>query len=173
MHQLDEGGDGERPKSRRVEHEAGSLALPVPFFAVCVEDAVPEEVAEVVQKRVSLGEVVEVGLEQVLHVERVRRQNRLEVGAPRTPESESAASPDQDLGGPLIHVLLHAGDERREHPDERPGREAMPPLLAKGAEYYEEGCCQEQLKCLDFNSRQVCSPENVVLGGDGSGGDVA
>jgi hypothetical protein len=56
-----------------AELQAGHLALVAPGVAVHVEDAASEEVPEERREGLALGEVVEVGLEHVLHVGRVGR----------------------------------------------------------------------------------------------------
>jgi len=153
VHELDERAGRERAELGRVELEAGRLALPPPHLVVGAEDAVAEEVPDGVAEVGALGEAPEPGLEEVLQVPRVGGDHALEVGEPRPAERERAAARLEHAGDPLVHVAAEAQEQRREHADERPRRQALRAPLPKRVDSQEDGHGHQQLHRLHLREQ--------------------
>lgn len=113
----------------RVELDAGDFALPPPRLVVGAEYAVPEEVPDGVAEVGALGEVGELGLEQVLEVARVRCHHAVEVAHRRTLERKRPVPAVEHIGDPLVHVGPKRQSQRRQHPQERPHGKPIKLLL--------------------------------------------
>lgn len=100
-------------KGALAELVARLLALPLPLFAVRVEDAMAEEVHQHAEGALALGVVLEVGLEHVFDVGGVGGDDTSDL--PRAPEGHRVGGTvDEDVGDPVeksVPVFEELGKE--------------------------------------------------------------
>lgn len=130
--------------------EARRLPLALPYLVVGAEDSVAEEITDGGAEVVAFGEIEESRLEKILEVAWVRGDDAVKVGEPGSLESEGPVLPGENVGDPFIHVVAEADDQRRQHSDEGPVREAVALPLPQ-AVYHDEHCRgEEDLHGLDL-----------------------
>lgn len=83
-----------------VELVAGGFPLQLPEVAVGVEDALPQKVSEKANEAVAFRVVVEVGLQHVLHVQRVGGDDAVDLAGPPEYGGVGGAAAE-DFSGPL------------------------------------------------------------------------
>lgn len=109
MNKLEQRLGSEVSKLSGMELDARRLPLTLPRVSIGVEYSIAEQVANVTEKELSLWEVGELGLEEVLQITRVAGDDGVETAERGALENEGPVLTAEDGGDPLIRVGPYAG----------------------------------------------------------------